>query len=43
MTPPEMIQSHVASRAAIRDLMLLAGRSAPPELKDLARRADAIN
>jgi hypothetical protein len=39
---PEVIQSHVTARAAIRDLMLLSGRTAPPELKALAQRADAL-
>ncbi|MGW0731138.1 helix-turn-helix domain-containing protein [Streptomyces sp. NPDC002851] len=39
---PEMIQSHVAARSAVRDLMLVAGRSAPPELKRLADRTDAM-
>ncbi|NBE51705.1 helix-turn-helix domain-containing protein [Streptomyces sp. YC537] len=39
---PEMVQSHVAARAAVRDLMLVAGRSAPVELKRLAERTDAM-
>ncbi|MDI3423763.1 helix-turn-helix domain-containing protein [Streptomyces luteolus] len=39
---PEMVQSHVAARSAVRDLMLVAGRSAPPELKRLADRTDAM-
>ncbi|NGN63156.1 helix-turn-helix transcriptional regulator [Streptomyces sp. A7024] len=38
---PETVRSHVAARAAIRELVLIAGRSAPPELLDLAERADA--
>ncbi|KPI12042.1 hypothetical protein OK074_2663 [Actinobacteria bacterium OK074] len=40
---PEMVQSHIAARAAIYDLMLVVGRSAPPELAELARRADAMS
>ncbi|MFD6377254.1 helix-turn-helix domain-containing protein [Streptomyces albidoflavus] len=38
---PELIHTHVAARDAIRDLVLVAGRSASPELKELAVRADA--
>ncbi|MGW2837163.1 helix-turn-helix domain-containing protein [Streptomyces sp. NPDC001493] len=38
---PDLIHTHVAAREAIRDLLLVAGRTAPPELKDLAERADA--
>jgi transcriptional regulator with XRE-family HTH domain len=38
---PEIIHTHVASRGTIRELMLVAGRSASPELKALAERADA--
>ncbi|MBF9066764.1 helix-turn-helix domain-containing protein [Streptacidiphilus fuscans] len=38
---PEMISSHIASRDTIRELMLVAGRSASPELRGLAERADA--
>ncbi|MEW2575283.1 helix-turn-helix domain-containing protein [Streptomyces syringium] len=40
---PEMVHSHVAARSAIRDLMLVAGRTAPPELRALAQRADAMS
>jgi transcriptional regulator with XRE-family HTH domain len=38
---PELIHTHVAARSAIRELILIAGRSASPELKALAERADA--
>ncbi|MFJ6212163.1 helix-turn-helix domain-containing protein [Streptomyces sp. NPDC092296] len=38
---PEMIHTHVAARGAIRELVLIAGRSASPELTALAKRADA--
>ncbi|MFE2105170.1 helix-turn-helix domain-containing protein [Kitasatospora sp. NPDC059463] len=38
---PESVRSHLAARSAIRELVLLAGRSAPPELVKLAKRADA--
>ncbi|MEU8545696.1 helix-turn-helix transcriptional regulator [Streptomyces roseoverticillatus] len=37
---PEMVRSHTAARSAIRDLMLVGGRSAPTALRELARRAD---
>lgn len=40
---PETIQSHVAARSAIRDLMLVEGRAASPELRALAQRADALS
>ncbi|WP_344119414.1 helix-turn-helix transcriptional regulator [Streptomyces blastmyceticus] len=40
---PEMVRTHVAARAAIRDLMLIVGRTASPELRALARRADAMS
>ncbi|GGX71952.1 helix-turn-helix domain-containing protein [Streptomyces hiroshimensis] len=39
---PEMMRSHTSARSAIRDLVLVAGRSASAELKELARRADAM-
>ncbi|MGP3926593.1 helix-turn-helix domain-containing protein [Streptomyces sp. 8N616] len=39
---PEMIRSHIAARDTIRELMLVAGRSASPELRALAERADAM-
>ncbi|MEV6654881.1 helix-turn-helix domain-containing protein [Streptomyces sp. NPDC051219] len=38
---PEMLRSHTAARAAIRELVLISGDSAPPELLELADRADA--
>ncbi|MDT0347480.1 helix-turn-helix domain-containing protein [Streptomyces litchfieldiae] len=38
---PEMIRSHVAARNVIRELMLVAGRKASPELRSLAERSDA--
>ncbi len=38
---PESVRSHLAARSAIRELVLLAGRSAPPELTALAKRANA--
>ncbi|MFD4724520.1 helix-turn-helix domain-containing protein [Streptomyces seoulensis] len=38
---PDLIHTHVAARDTIRDLLLFAGRTAPPELKELAERADA--
>ncbi|GAA1412097.1 helix-turn-helix transcriptional regulator [Kitasatospora putterlickiae] len=38
---PESVRSHLAARSAIRELVLLAGRSAPPELVKLAKRANA--
>lgn len=39
---PEPLRTHVAARATIRELILVAGRSAPPELRDLAERANAL-
>ncbi|MFC5724793.1 helix-turn-helix domain-containing protein [Streptomyces gamaensis] len=39
---PELIHTHVAARNAIRELVLVAGRAAGPELKALAERADAL-
>lgn len=38
---PDLIHTHVAARNAIRELQLVAGRSASPELKALAERTDA--
>ncbi|WP_430479737.1 helix-turn-helix domain-containing protein [Streptomyces sp. P11-1] len=38
---PGLVHTHVAARDTIRELLLLAGRTAPPELKELADRADA--
>ncbi|PZT71551.1 helix-turn-helix domain-containing protein [Streptomyces sp. AC1-42T] len=39
---PETIQTHMAARAAIKELVLIAGPTAPPELLALAERADAL-
>lgn len=39
---PETLRTHVAARATIRELALVAGRGAPPELLDLAERANAL-
>ncbi|WP_455356108.1 helix-turn-helix domain-containing protein [Streptomyces sp. SYSU K217416] len=39
---PEMVRGHVAARAALRDLLMVSGRTAPPELRALAQRADAM-
>ncbi|MDT0412729.1 MULTISPECIES: helix-turn-helix domain-containing protein [Streptomyces] len=39
---PETIQTHQASRATIRELVLIAGPNAPRELIALAERADAL-
>lgn len=40
---PEMIQTHQAARAAIRELVLVAGDNASRELLELAERADALD
>ncbi|MFI1384243.1 helix-turn-helix domain-containing protein [Embleya sp. NPDC020886] len=40
---PETVRSHTASRAAIRELTLIAGRTAPPELVGLAERSAALD
>ncbi|MCC3769723.1 helix-turn-helix domain-containing protein [Streptomyces sp. UNOC14_S4] len=40
---PGMVRTHVAARAAIRDLVLMAGRAASSELRALARRTDAMS
>lgn len=40
---PEMIQTHQAARAAIRELVLIAGANASHELLELAERADALD
>ncbi|MFD5065270.1 helix-turn-helix domain-containing protein [Streptomyces sp. NPDC058394] len=40
---PEIIQTHQAARAAIRELVLVAGRNASRELLELAERADALD
>ncbi|MFJ8212326.1 helix-turn-helix domain-containing protein [Streptomyces sp. NPDC096033] len=39
---PEMIRTHAASRAAVRDLVLVAGRSASDDLRALAERTDSL-
>lgn len=39
---PEMIHSHTAARAAIRELVLINGESVPHKLRDLASRSDAM-
>ncbi|MET3984340.1 helix-turn-helix transcriptional regulator [Streptomyces sp. PvR034] len=39
---PEMIHTHVASRSVVRDLVLVAGRSASDELRALAERTDSL-
>ncbi|MCD0484593.1 helix-turn-helix domain-containing protein [Streptacidiphilus sp. ASG 303] len=38
---PDLIHTHIDARNTIRDLVLVAGRSAAPELRELAERADA--
>ncbi|AXI78288.1 helix-turn-helix domain-containing protein [Peterkaempfera bronchialis] len=38
---PELVHTHVAARNVIRELLLVAGKAASPELKALAERADA--
>lgn len=38
---PEVVHTQSAARGAIRELVLLAGRSVSPELRALAERADA--
>lgn len=39
---PEMIRTHVAARAVVRDLVLGAGRATPDELRALAERTDSL-
>lgn len=39
---PEMIRTHIAAREVTRELMLVAGRAAPDELRALAERTDAL-
>ncbi|MDQ0775594.1 transcriptional regulator with XRE-family HTH domain [Streptomyces aurantiacus] len=39
---PDMVRTHTAARSAIRELVLMAGRSASPELRGLAERSDAM-
>ncbi|MFD3558892.1 helix-turn-helix domain-containing protein [Streptomyces sp. NPDC058686] len=38
----DVIRGHVAAREVIRELKLMAGRAASPELRGLAERADAM-
>ncbi|MDX2993541.1 helix-turn-helix transcriptional regulator [Streptomyces scabiei] len=40
---PEIIQTHRAARAAIRELVLVAGPNASRDLLELAERADALD
>ncbi|MGW2783306.1 helix-turn-helix domain-containing protein [Streptomyces populi] len=40
---PESVRTHIAVRECIRELVLIAGRSAPAELLELAERADALS
>ncbi|MEV6978794.1 helix-turn-helix transcriptional regulator [Kitasatospora sp. NPDC093806] len=40
---PETVRTHVAARATIRELVLVAGRGAPSELLQLAERANAAD
>lgn len=40
---PEIIQTHQAARAAIRELVLVAGPNVSHELRELAERADALD
>ncbi|MFE2872067.1 helix-turn-helix domain-containing protein [Embleya sp. NPDC059259] len=40
---PETVRSHIAARGAIRELVLIAGRSAPTELLALAERSAAMD
>jgi uncharacterized protein YwlG (UPF0340 family) len=42
MIAPELIQTHLAARATIRELVLIAGANASRELLELAERADAL-
>jgi transcriptional regulator with XRE-family HTH domain len=39
---PETVQNHTAVRAAIKELVLVAGPTAPPALMDLAQRTGAM-
>lgn len=39
---PETVRTHIAVRGTIRELVLVAGRNASPELTALAERADAL-
>lgn len=39
---PEVVHTHMAARGVIKELMLMAGRGASPELRALAERVDAM-
>lgn len=39
---PDVVRSHTAARGVIRELVLMAGRAASPELRGLAERSDAM-
>jgi transcriptional regulator with XRE-family HTH domain len=39
---PETVRTHVAARKAIKELVLVEGAGAPPELMALAERSDAL-
>ncbi|MBW5426031.1 helix-turn-helix domain-containing protein [Streptomyces sp. BG9H] len=39
---PDVVHGHMATRAVIRELVLMAGRAASPELRGLAERSDAL-
>lgn len=39
---PEVVHTHVVARAVVRDLVLVAGRSASDELRALAGRTDSL-
>lgn len=39
---PEVIHTHAAARAVVRDLVLISGRSASDELRALAERTDSL-
>ncbi|MFZ3497051.1 helix-turn-helix domain-containing protein [Streptomyces sp. 5.8] len=39
---PEVIHTHAAARAVVRDLVLVAGRTAPDGLRALAERTDSL-
>jgi transcriptional regulator with XRE-family HTH domain len=40
---PETVRTHIAARATIRELVLIAGRTASPELLGLAERANVAD
>ncbi|MEU8782157.1 helix-turn-helix transcriptional regulator [Streptomyces sp. NPDC048637] len=39
---PDVVRNHNAARAVIRELVLMAGRAASPDLRGLAERSDAM-